>query len=115
MSRFLVAVVAGVLLLAAPSAAPGNVTFTPEAAPVLSTTSGDDAYGVAVGDINADGRPDVGVTYGNSSRADVYTRNAGASFTQVPGAPFNTPGGPAGIVFADFNKDGRVDFAVAKY
>src|SRR3954452_8168923 len=96
-------------VLASPAASSANITFTPEAAPVLSFTPGDDAYGVAVGDINADGRPDVGTTYGNSSRADVYTRNAGASFTQVPGAPFSTPGGPSGIVFADFNKDGRVD------
>lgn len=98
-----------------PAAASANITFTPDAAPVLSLSFPDQAFGIAVGDINGDGRPDVGTTYGTSDKADVYTRNAGASFTQVPGAPFNTPGGPSGIVFADFNKDGRMDFAVAKY
>jgi FG-GAP-like repeat len=105
-------VVAG---LVSPVISSANITFTPEAAPVLSFTPGDQAFGAAVGDINADGRPDVGLVYGNSDKADVYTRNAGASFTQVSGAPFTTPGGPSGIVFADFNKDGRVDIAVAKY
>ncbi len=87
-----------------------NISF---AAPVAFAT-GSGASGLAVGDVNGDGFPDIVVTNFNSSTVSVMLNDAsapGTNFTQLAGTFPNTLD-PAFAVFADFNGDGRPDLAV---
>jgi hypothetical protein len=62
--------------------------------------------GVAIGDMNGDGVPDVIATTA-TSRAAVFTSNSDGSLN----APqqFNTGSGPSGLAVADVNGDGSLD------
>ena len=69
--------------------------------------------GVAIGDVNGDGKPDIAATsgYGGSSGIHVYTGDGTGRFTDnSTGLPGNLDC-DSGIVFADFNLDGKLDLA----
>ncbi len=115
-----------------PSTSPGGVdilinrgdgTFLPAA--VYSTNS-IPPTGVAVGDFNGDGRPDLVVATGGQtcrilpdgtvvcttySGLLIYLGNGDG--TLQAGVPYNTASGPSTIVVADFNGDGKPDLATA--
>lgn len=95
--------------------ASGSVTiFTNTAQSTLAFTSASynvngGASGIAVGDFNGDGYPDLAVLSGGTSTVDVLLNQSG-TFSAV--TSYATVGEPTAIATADFNKDGYDDIAV---
>lgn len=82
-----------------------NTVYTPRGffgAPVTSSGGG---IGLALGDINRDGEPDLVVPNGDTNAIAVQLGN-GASFAKTP---FTPTGGPQKALLGDFNRDGRPD------
>jgi hypothetical protein len=86
----------------------------------LSTAvhAGTSANHIAVGDFNADGNPDMVVTYYSAAQVKVYLGNgSGGFFPQETTLPTKIGAalalGGASVVVGDFNRDGKQDFAVA--
>jgi hypothetical protein len=67
----------------------------------------------AVGDFNADGKPDVAV--GNTLGASVTIALGNGDGTFVSSNEYNTDLNPEGTAVGDFNKDGKLDVAVANF
>lgn len=67
-------------------------------------------YGIAVGDVDGDRRPDIVVPCGSGNAVSVL-RNP-PSGPWLPQIPYLTGGGPASAVLADFNGDGALDICV---
>ena len=91
----------------------GDGTFTDatEAAGVQGHSYG---MGVAVGDYDNDGWPDLYVT--NVGRNILYHNNGDGTFTDVTGkAGVAGDGWSAGAAFVDYDRDGRLDLIVTRY
>ncbi|MGI9019915.1 MAG: FG-GAP-like repeat-containing protein [Solirubrobacterales bacterium] len=108
------ALAASAAMLALPSAAAAAVSF----APAANFAAGSVPNEVAVGDLNADGRPDLAVAnfgyFGSGNAGNVSVLLA----TGTPGnfgAPANFAAGthPTSVAIGDLNSDGRPDLAVA--
>lgn len=57
---------------------------------------GTDASGIAVGDLDGDGRPEIAVTAAEDDRLHVFSA-AGGSVAEIDGSPFATLAGPRGL------------------
>ncbi len=83
-------------------------------APVsYSVASGVLTQGVAVGDVNGDGRNDIVVTYGGNkpySKIGVFYQNGAGSLDPV--VSFDSLDVPESVEIADVNRDGRADIIV---
>jgi len=79
--------------------------------PQIPFTAGDTPFGVAVRDLNADGRADVAVA--NEGSRNVSVRLGLGDGTLGPELLFAAGFGPSGIIIDDFNADGRPDLAVS--
>jgi hypothetical protein len=91
----------------------GDGTFTDvtEKSGVRGTGYG---MGVAVGDYNNDGRPDLFVT--NLGRSILYRNNGDGAFTDVTEkCGIVTSGWCAGACFFDYDRDGNLDLIVSRY
>ena len=77
--------------------------------------AGDATFAVAVGDFNADGRPDLATPSENSNDVTVLLGQAGGGYVAAPGSPFAAGQRPGDAVAADFDGDGRSDLAVANF
>jgi hypothetical protein len=91
----------------------GDGTFTDvtEAAGVRGHSYG---MGVAVGDYDNDGWPDLYVT--NVGRNILYHNNGDGTFTDVTEKAGVAGGGwSAGAAFVDYDRDGRLDLIVTRY
>ncbi|GAB3850098.1 hypothetical protein GCM10028822_15030 [Hymenobacter terrigena] len=77
------------------------------------TDTGSYPYGVAVGDMNGDGRPDIVTANGTSNSASVLLGQASGGF--APANSYSTGAGsyPQGVAVADMNGDGRLDIVTA--
>lgn len=91
----------------------GNGTFT-------DVTSGSGlegtgyGQGIAVGDINNDGYPDVYVS--NYGQDNLYINNGNATFTDITArSGINDPEWSASAAFVDYNLDGYLDLYVTNY
>src|SRR5262249_39625045 len=75
--------------------------------------AGDYPLGVAVVDVNGDGKPDITATDANSNTVSVLLGNGDGTF-QSP-TTYDTQSNPSWLAAADLNGDGQVDLAVPNY
>jgi len=74
-------------------------------------TAGSNPWSVAVGDFNADGRPDLAVANVSSHNVSILLGNVGGTFQAA--VNYAAGSGPRSVAVGDFNADGRPDLAVA--
>jgi hypothetical protein len=67
--------------------------------------------GLAVGDLNGDGEPDVAIANSNHSSVSVLLGSHDGTLTKV--GHFRTGDAPMAIAIGDYNEDGKPDLAVA--
>jgi len=72
--------------------------------------TGGEYTGVTVGDVNADGRPDIAAGDYDGNGIHVWVQNADGSYTAANDGLF-TQSQSFDVVFADFNKDSKMDLA----
>ncbi len=75
-------------------------------------TVGDRPDGVAVGDFNGDGIPDLAVANNNAASVSILLGTTGGGFSAAPGSPHAVGSLPISIAVGDFNGDGIADLAV---
>jgi enediyne biosynthesis protein E4 len=93
---------------------PGGSFTDVTAAAGLSKAGNDYGMGVAVGDYNNDGFPDIYVT--NYGRNILYRNNGNGTFTDVTGEAGVAAGGwSVSAGFLDYDNDGRLDLFVSRY
>src|SRR5258706_12896254 len=69
--------------------------------------------GLAVGDFNGDGKPDIAVTDNAQKQVVVYLNNGNGSFSSPIITPIQMGAlGAGAIVVGDFNEDGKQDLIV---
>lgn len=88
-------------------------TFAPAA--TYSTGTSSAPLGVALGDVNADGRPDIVTANSRTHTAGVLLGQAGGTFGPVTAYSTGAFGSPFGVALGDVNRDGRLDIVAANY
>jgi hypothetical protein len=83
------------------------------AAPANSNAGSVPGLGVAVADVNRDGKLDVISADFQAGKVHLWLGNGDGSFQNV--ADFTAGTGPSAVAVADFNGDGKLDLAVANY
>jgi hypothetical protein len=79
-----------------------------------STGANSKPYGVAIADVNGDGRPDALTANFDSSTLGVLLGNGAGGFTLQANAPSTGAGsGPRSVAIADVNGDGKLDALTA--
>jgi hypothetical protein len=91
----------------------GNGTGGFSAAAGSPFTVGDHPYSVAIGDLNADGKPDLASANAFSNNVTVLLGNSSGGFSAAAGGPFAVGSGPASVAIGDLNADGKSDLATA--
>lgn len=87
----------------------GQISFS---APVNYNT-GSNPYGVAAGDLDKDGKPDLAVANNGSMTLSIYRNtSSGGSLSLAPKADYPTGANPSGICIGDLNGDGWPDVTV---
>jgi hypothetical protein len=87
----------------------GGNFFQPGSSP---ETVGADPYGVAAGDIEGDGDPDLTVVNYGSANVTVLRNNGGGNFVEPASSPEAVGFNPIGIAAADLDGDADPDLAV---
>jgi hypothetical protein len=91
----------------------GSGGFAPAAGSPVAAGTG--PVGVALGDVNGDGRLDLAVTDFFSSDLVILLGNGSGGFIQAPGSPLATGSQPASVSGSDLNGDGKLDLVVANF
>jgi hypothetical protein len=68
---------------------------------------------VAVGDFNGDGKADLAIADQGSNKVTVLLGDGAGGFRPAPGSLFPVGGSPSSVAVGDFNRDGKLDLAVA--
>ncbi len=68
---------------------------------------------VAVGDFNGDSKPDLAVANTDDNTVTVLLGDGTGGFTAAPGSPFPVGTYPESVAVGDFNRDGKLDLAIA--
>jgi hypothetical protein len=75
-------------------------------------TVGSVPYGVAIVDLNRDGKPDLAVANQFSNNVSILLGRGDGTFFGAPGSPIIVGSGPSWVAAADLNGDGNPDLAV---
>ncbi len=93
----------------------GAISSSSFATPV-TMPGGDAAFGVAVGDLDGDGKPDIGITNYLSDNISIYRNTSSVgTLSFSPRVNFVVDSGPCSIKMGDINGDGKPDLAVVNY
>jgi len=89
-----------------------SITFGPEQ--VLSTAS--NAQGIAVGDLNGDGKPDIAVTNNQANTVGIFLNtSAPGTISFTTPVYFATGSAPQSVVIGDLDGDGKAELIVTDY
>jgi hypothetical protein len=87
----------------------GDGTF----APAITIAVGSDPEAIVPGDFNNDGKLDLAIANFKDNTVTLLVGNGDGTFAQASGSPYPAGKEPYQIVGADFNRDGKLDLAVA--
>ena len=68
---------------------------------------------LATADFNGDGKPDLVVANHGNSTVTIWLGNGDGTFALASGSPITVGSNPSSVVVGDFNRDGKLDLAVA--
>lgn len=85
----------------------GGVSFQAKS----DVTTGNAPMGLAVGEMNGDGKMDLIVTNSGDATVSVYLNAGSGSFSLAPPATFTTGATPSAVIVADLDGDARFDLA----
>jgi hypothetical protein len=91
----------------------GDGTFTPAPGSPVAVGYGPDA--LVVGDFNGDGKLDLAVANDWDNNVTILLGNGDGTFTPAPGSPVAVGVEPSALAVGDFNRDGKLDLAVANF
>jgi hypothetical protein len=91
----------------------GNGTFQAAISLATAPSGGGGAMGVAIGDVNNDGKPDLLASNFSQNTVGILLNTGNKTFAAAITVP--TLAGPAGLFVADFDHDGNLDFVVANF
>ena len=89
----------------------GDGTFQAAISLATSPSGSGGAMGVAIGDLNNDGKPDLLATNATLQTVGILLNMGGGEFAAV--TTVKVQPGPAGLALTDFNHDGNLDMVVA--
>lgn len=78
----------------------------------ITIAVGNGPSAIVVGDFNNDGKLDLAVANYGDGTVTLLLGNGNGTFTEASGSPYNAGSHLFSIVAADFNGDGKLDFAV---
>jgi hypothetical protein len=70
---------------------------------------------IEIADLNGDGKPDIVVANEQSNNVTILLSDGKGEFTPAKGSPFPAGHNPNDIAIGDFNRDGKLDLAVANH
>lgn len=91
----------------------GNGTFQTAISLATTPSGSGGAMGVAIGDVNNDGHPDLLASNFSQNTVGILLNTGNETFAPVTAIP--TAAGPAGLFVADLDHDGNLDFLVANF
>lgn len=74
---------------------------------------GENAYEIAIADLDHDGRPDLGVTFVAAPTVSLF-QNFSTQAALEFGSRVTLPGNASSIAFGDINRDGRIDVVTSE-
>ncbi|MDF3076837.1 MAG: type sorting protein [Sphingobacteriaceae bacterium] len=89
----------------------GSLSFAPK----VDFTAGTNPAGIAVGDLDGDGKLDLAVTNYSARTVSVLLNTSAASVSFAAKADFTTGSYPLGIAIGDVDDDGKPDISVTNF